>query len=223
MVNLDIPAIWSVLIPHGKDYVLQLNSRAIISTLERKRLQPADCVQLLHQNHLLVIPPNGAPIQVSFMYAYPKSPAFLYYHLPPGLPEMAGEVRIRLVSSPNPSSFDSGTDLIQREGMWSLPLIALASNPSYTGLVDLLLRDGLVTPATLSACKRICDQHPKLFAHYLSRIILHNITQPFFLNLTKTVFWVFVVRGNKALNCPIQHVLPGHFSQGNKARSFLSR
>lgn len=209
--------------PYTEDYLLQLNSRATISTLDKKQLQPADCVQLLRRNILTVIPPNSAPLRFFIRDNYPMSPAFLYYHLPPGLPETAGEIRIRLTSSPDPSSFDSGTDLIQRGGMWSLPILTLATNPSYSGLVDLLLHDGLVTPATLSACKHICDQQPKLSVHYRSHIILHDITQPFFLNLTKTKFWVFVISGDKVFPCNIQHILPGHFSQGKQPLSFYTR
>lgn len=75
MVNLDLSAGWSVLMPHAKDSLHQLKSQAIISTLERKRLQPTDCIQLMHQNYFMVIPRGNAPIYMNFTYDYPRSPA----------------------------------------------------------------------------------------------------------------------------------------------------
>lgn len=197
-----------------KDSVRRLSSCATISTLDRRRLQQTDCVQLWRRLFLTVIPPSKTPIHVWSKYDYPNSPAFLYYHLPPGLPATAGEIRIRLTSNSYPSSFHSGTDLITREGIWKLPLVALAGNPDYTGLSDLLLRDGLVTPATLSACKDMCDQLPTLSAIYVNRIILHKITQPFFLNLNYKSFWLFAVSGSKVSRCHVTYRLSDHFLQG---------
>jgi hypothetical protein len=43
-------------------------------------------------------------------------------HLPKGLPETACELRIRLTSGSDPTSFDDGTDLIQREASGFYPL-----------------------------------------------------------------------------------------------------
>lgn len=208
---------------HPKDSLRQLSSRARISTLDRKRLQPMDCVQLFDRSYLVVIPPNNAPISFKFRFDYPTSPAFIYYHLPPGLPETAGEVRIRLTSDSDTSSFDSGTDLIQRQGIWKLSLYTLATDPAYTSLCDLLLRDELVSPATLSACKHICDQQPVLSTRLRHRIILHSISQPFFLDLAKTFFSVFVVSGDKVARCTISEIIRGQFSQGGPFNSVHSQ
>jgi hypothetical protein len=57
------------------------------------------------------------------------SPAFLHYHLLPGIPEVAGELHIWLTSSSDPITLDEGADLFQREGMWRIPLIDLARFP----------------------------------------------------------------------------------------------
>jgi hypothetical protein len=76
-------------------------------------------------------------------YTSPPSPASVYYHLPPDLPETARELRIRLTSGSDPASFDDGTDLMQGEDTWHLPLVYLVSDARYAGICAQLLRGGL--------------------------------------------------------------------------------
>ncbi|TBU54993.1 hypothetical protein BD310DRAFT_826839 [Dichomitus squalens] len=77
----------------------------------------------------------------------PNTAGFLYYHIPPYSPPLAGEVRFRVTFSPDPASFTQGYDLLMDYGVrWNIPLLYMTDKKEYTGLHTLLLQDGLVTP-----------------------------------------------------------------------------
>jgi hypothetical protein len=51
---------------------------------------------------------------------------FLYYSMSPERPRIAGELRLRVTSSDDPASFESGSDLLRTDGLpWSRPLYIL--------------------------------------------------------------------------------------------------
>jgi hypothetical protein len=139
-------------------------------------------------------------------------------HLPTGLPETACELRIRLTSGSDPTSFEDGTDLIQREGIWFLPLVHLASNTRYAGICTQLLRDGLVTPEMLSICNRLWTGLK--LTRVIDRLhVLHSIAQPFFINPAAMSFKVVPIgRGILGRRCTIDGVVAQsavkHFAQG---------
>lgn len=197
----------------GVDSSLQVSSAPTISTLDRKRLQRSDCIELIRQAPAMKTP-NGASVQLPHQFKYPISFAFLYYHLPPGLPATAGAIRMRITSSPDPSTFESGADLVQRQGLWSLPLLTLATT-KYTGLIDLLLDEGLVAPDTLLLCKAICAQQPPLSTVQFTRTVLHSFVEPFFLNLPHLSLGVYTIHHKKKANrFYLLMPLSGVFSQG---------
>jgi hypothetical protein len=73
----------------------------------------------------------------------PDTNAFLYYFMPPGKPRVAGELRLRLTSSDDPASFESGSDLLGLNGQaWSRPLPCLPK--IYAPLYEKLREEGLV-------------------------------------------------------------------------------
>ena len=70
---------------------------------------------------------------------------FLYYTLLPGRPRISGELRLRVTSRNNPSSFESGHDLLGLNGQpWSRPLFVISKCPSYIPLYEKLREDGFV-------------------------------------------------------------------------------
>jgi hypothetical protein len=70
--------------------------------------------------------------------------AFLYYFIPPEKPRIAGELRLRVTSSNDPASFESGSDLLRPNGRqpWSRPLFILQK--CYPPLYEKLREEGLV-------------------------------------------------------------------------------
>jgi hypothetical protein len=73
----------------------------------------------------------------------PDTKAFLYYSIPSDKPRIAGEIRLRVTSSDDHSSFESGSDLLRTNGRaWSRPLYFLPKY--YTPLYDKLREDRLV-------------------------------------------------------------------------------
>jgi hypothetical protein len=178
----------------------------MISTLDRTRIKSSDCMYLSRRRVLTVRfkdAPHGNGAYLSPTYTYPNSPAFLYYHLPPGLPEIAGELRLRLTSGSDPSSFDAGVDLISHEGIWRLPLTSLANRAPFAGIRMQLLRDGLVTTDLLSTCERLWAELKTPRIENRSNM-LHSIEQEFFICFTATAFTVTPVnRGTVGQRCRI--------------------
>ncbi|KAF9473043.1 hypothetical protein BDN70DRAFT_900084 [Pholiota conissans] len=77
---------------------------------------------------------------------------FLYYHT--GSTDLAGEVRLRICDNAN--SFAKGHDLLVRGVRpWFIDLLRLVRWPSYKLLVDILIKDGLVTHHTVDSVRKI--------------------------------------------------------------------
>jgi hypothetical protein len=67
----------------------------------------------------------------------------------PGKPRISGELRLRLTSSDDPSSFKSGSDVLRSDGqLWSRPLHAL---PKYYSPLYDKLREEQFVPDDLDA------------------------------------------------------------------------
>ena len=76
----------------------------------------------------------------------PDIKAFLYYSSLPGRPRVAGELRLRVTSRDDPTSFERGYDLLGLNGQpWSRPLLMLSRCSSYIPLYKRLRNDGLVS------------------------------------------------------------------------------
>ena len=67
----------------------------------------------------------------------PDTKAFLYYSIPSGKPRIAGELRLRVASSDDHASFESGLDLLRNNGHpWTRPLYTIprTHSPVYEKL-----------------------------------------------------------------------------------------
>ncbi|KIM74149.1 hypothetical protein PILCRDRAFT_826517 [Piloderma croceum F 1598] len=145
----------------------------ITHTLDPSRLQASDFMDLSYAKgpYIRVILPNDNSFrQPSFrtMYSFknkgisfpPGSQGFFYYHTPmPDVPALAGEVRFRLTNGNDPALFLSGVDLIKLDGTpWCIPLLRAATGVTgYQYLRQMLVKDGLVTPALLERCDTISE------------------------------------------------------------------
>ncbi len=92
-------------------------------------------------------------------YRFPEGThGFFYYFSPDWAPRLAGQLRFRITSSPDPASFSSGTDL-QRNGVpWSKSLASMSRwNDGFDMLQHSLSRDNLVSEDTLSLCRRVAS------------------------------------------------------------------
>jgi hypothetical protein len=74
----------------------------------------------------------------------PDIKAFLYYFTHPEKPPIAGELRLRVTSSDDPASFESGSDLLKPHGQpWSRPLFVVSR--FYIPLYEKLREERLVS------------------------------------------------------------------------------
>jgi hypothetical protein len=73
----------------------------------------------------------------------PDTKAFLYYSMSSEKPRIAGELRLRVTSSNDAASFESGSDLLRPNGqLWSRPLFNLSK--FYPLLYEKLREDRLI-------------------------------------------------------------------------------
>ncbi|KAM5537493.1 hypothetical protein V8D89_008820 [Ganoderma adspersum] len=87
----------------------------------------------------------------------PSTQGFLYYHIPPHSPPLAGELRFRLTpsGSRDPAGFAAGSDLVVEVGLpWRYPLWKIVCREECRGLAALLVQDGLTSQDTLDAAVR---------------------------------------------------------------------
>ena len=110
----------------------------------------------------------------------PDTKAFLYYYTPSQKPPIAGELRLRLASSNDATSFESGSDLLGTNGQpWSRPLRFLPKY--YLPLYEKLREDGLV-PDELD---RILSTLPSKFpSYYRNRQSLYTLNDTFTVNFS---------------------------------------
>jgi len=91
----------------------------------------------------------------------PGTAAFLYYCMSPEKPRISGELRLRVASSDDYASFESGSDLLRLDGRpWSHSLRDVSKY--YTSLYEKLKEDGLVShdlDAVLSTLPRVFKNH----------------------------------------------------------------
>ena len=107
----------------------------------------------------------------------PNTKAFLYYFTPPEKPRIAGELRLRVASSDDPASFESGSDLLLPNGqLWSRPLFVL---PKYYFPLYAKLRDELLVPDDLDTA---LSTMPSEYPIYHRKQLLYTLNDTFILS-----------------------------------------
>ena len=120
----------------------------------------------------------------------PNTKAFLYYFTPPERPRIAGELRLRVASSDDPASFESGSDLLLPNGRpWSRPLYCLSNY--YLPLYKKLREDQLVPDDLDTALSAMPPEYPLYYRNHIlytlndSFILDFSAPGPFFLVMTQ--------------------------------------
>ncbi|RPD58722.1 hypothetical protein L226DRAFT_311436 [Lentinus tigrinus ALCF2SS1-7] len=109
---------------------------------------------------------------------------FLYFHRYPCAPPLSGEIRLRLTTSNDPSTFPSGVDYTSARGVpWCIPLLAVAAGQMFYPFVHLLTSvDGLVSQRVMDIAMEDSHRFITGHGHHGSRS-LHAFGQPFDLPL----------------------------------------
>ena len=118
--------------------------------------------------------------------------AFLYYSIAPGKPRIAGELRLRVASSDDLTSFESGSDLLLNGRTWTHPLSALInSSAMYYLLYEKLREDNLIPDdldralSTLAAEKFPTRQISTLYTLHDTFIVDFSISHSTFSFITE--------------------------------------
>jgi len=112
----------------------------------------------------------------------PGTKGFFYYHQPPALPPIAGEMRFRICDSA--SQFANGKDLDVEIGEpWNIPLINIVKVSCYQEVLTLLLREGLVDQGLVADIENIAGEGKE---SQKKGITIYDIDQPFVVNLSAT-------------------------------------
>ena len=113
--------------------------------------------------------------------------AFLYYSIPQGKPRIAGELRLRVTSSNDVASFESGSDLLLPNGqLWSHPLYRLSKK--FPSLYEKLKEDRFI-PDDLD--KVLADLPSKMF--YPQSHLLYTLNDTFIVDFSTRELNFFIV------------------------------
>ena len=131
------------------------------------------------------------------MVPYPTDTrAFLYYSMSPEKPRIAGELRLRVTSSCDPVSFESGSDLLRPDGRpWSRPLFSLSKY--YLSLYERLREDGLIPDDLHTALATL----PSKRYRYHRSNVLYTLNDTFTVDFSSsgTFFFLITEQGVKSL------------------------
>lgn len=123
-----------------------------------------------------------------------------------------GDLRFRLTSSSDPSSFNDGSDLIHWHGLghssWGFSLLQLAKAKSYMHLCEQLVAEGLVSRELLERCRLIWENSPVPASRILRPPhFLYHLNQPILLtfNYTTPVFTLWPVGKDKYSRWTLKH------------------
>ena len=116
----------------------------------------------------------------------PDTKAFLYYSIPPGKPRIAGELRLRVASSDDYASFESGSDLLRSNGRpWSRTLYALSNYSVYNRLYEKMREEGLVS----DDLDEVLSNLPLRTYRYRRNHHLYTLNDPFIVDFSSTLLF----------------------------------
>ena len=144
--------------------------------------------------------------QFKYVTYPPDTNAFLYYSMSPEKPRIAGELRLRVTSSDDPASFESGSDLLRINGQpWSRPLCVLPKQ--YLSLYEKLREDRLV-PDDLDAA---LSTLPNKRLHYRRSQLLYTLNDTFIVKFSGHSLELLVITeqgvGGLLLRTPFEKTL----------------
>ena len=207
---------------HGKQLIFTLDPNKFAEK-KQQRLHLGDVqsfgpfVSLLNRPSPVVVP--RIQYDMSKLRGKPGRPifptgtkAFMYYSVSPGKPRIAGEIRLRVTSSDDPASFESGSDLLRTNGRpWSRPLYVLSkySPPLY----EKLREDGFV-PDDLD---RVLSTFPTLIPKYGRSHFFYTLNDNFIIDFSSYRILFFVITEQGVGNLPFNRTI---YDGRNNAVSF---
>ena len=118
----------------------------------------------------------------------PDTKAFLYYSISPGKPRISGELRLRVVSGDDPTSFERGSDLLLTDGQpWFRPLYSLSKY--YLPLYEKLREDQLI-PDDLDA---VLSNLPSKTIRYSRSHFLYTLNDIFMVDFSAFGLFPFII------------------------------
>ena len=111
----------------------------------------------------------------------PDTKAFLYYFTSPENPRIAEELRLRVLSSDDPASFESESDLLLLNFQplaWSCPLYVLSK--SYIPLFENLREERFVSDDLDAAVLTLTPRSPR----YRQRQLLYTLNDTFIVDFS---------------------------------------
>ncbi len=122
-------------------------------------------------------------VKIQHSDGFPKTAqGFFYYNAPPPhFPPAMGQLRFRITPNNDPSTFNSGSDLLAPSEPlpWGFPLLLLASRTRYEHLCAQLVAEGLISRELLERCRLIWRNSLYRGFQPPSRLLYH-LNQPFF-------------------------------------------
>ncbi|THU90372.1 hypothetical protein K435DRAFT_968695 [Dendrothele bispora CBS 962.96] len=197
-----------------------------ISTLNRTRLLPTDCVPFKALNDVTLGDQASAiflPQHKMQKISDPSPCGFLYLHQPEGGPSTVQELRFRVVDSPIPFSNDEdiqslflqGKDLVLKNNAhFSLPLYKIVKTPSLAPIKELLLESGCITEELVERIARIFSNlfsEPSSSSSEEGTILspispsntIYKLNQPFPLIVQKNKATLFLVSEDQVVDLNI--------------------
>ena len=139
---------------------------------------------------------TGMPLFRRLAYP-PHTKAFLYYFMSPDKPRIAGELRLRVTSSDDAASFESGSDLLRQDGRpWRHPLYSVSKLCPllYEKLKeDQFIPDDLNTALATLPSKKYTSHYRNHFFYSLNDTFIVDF------NTTRLTFFVVTEQGVEQL------------------------
>jgi hypothetical protein len=162
-----------------------------LQTLDPSQLRPSDFIDFSLTKHPSLNISNYKSSQFTYSGSshFPDDTrGFLYYQPPnPGAPPAAGGLRFRLTPGNDPASFNQGSDLQLPNGLpWGASLLTIAHWQCYQPTRQLLIDDGLVTPALLETCTILVNNLG--IRPVINSRIIHSFGQLFHVDFSVTYF-----------------------------------
>ena len=131
----------------------------------------------------------------------PDTKAFLYYSIPSGKPRIAGELRLRVASSDDHASFESGSDLLGKDGHpWTRPLYYIPQ--VYSPLYEKLREENFVSDDLDRVLSPFLTVHPSNY----HRPHLYTLNDPFIVDFNITRLSLFIITEQGMQILPFQGV-----------------
>ena len=121
----------------------------------------------------------------------PDTKAFLYYSVSPEKPRISGELRLRVASSDDHASFESGSDLLRTDGHpWTRPLCYLPK--IFSPLYEKLRKEKFVSDDLHRVLSPLISSMSPPFPKY-RRSRLYTLNDPFIVDFSKPKAFFFAI------------------------------